>query len=62
MATVYYGINRGAHTETATADTSTTGKSVEIVVNSSVVLTKQELFEAIESLEAFILQQNYPFA
>lgn len=62
MATVYYGVNRGGHDEDVVVDTSTTSKSVELVVNEGVVLSRVELLEALQAIENAIIKQNYPFA
>jgi len=62
MATVYYGVNRGGHDENVVIATSTTSKNVELVVNEGVVLSRQELFEALQAIKNQITKQNYPFA
>jgi hypothetical protein len=60
MATYFYGINNGDDEYEAVVSATTTGKDVEVVVNSSVnVPSRQELLLAIENLENFILRQNY---
>lgn len=62
MAQVYYGVNRGKNFESAAVGTSTNSTDVEIRVNTSTVLAREELYEAIRQLENFILQNVYPFA
>jgi|GEM_PF-5514652 len=62
MAQVYYGVNRGKNFETATVATSTQSNDVEIRVNTSNVLSREEFLEALMQLENFIVQQLYPFA
>lgn len=62
MAQVYYGVNRGKNFESATVATSTQSNNVEIRVDTSVVLTREEFLEAVKQLTNFIVQQNYPFA
>jgi hypothetical protein len=62
MATVYYGVNRGGHDEDVVIQTSTTSKNVELVVNEGTVLSRQELFEAIQAIANNIIKQPYPFA
>lgn len=62
MATVYYGVDRGGHDEDVVINTSTTGKNVELVVNEGVVLSRQELADALQAIRNQIIKQNYPFA
>jgi len=62
MATVYYGVDRGGHDEDVAINTSTTGKNVELVVNEGVVLSRQDLFDALQAIRNQIIKQNYPFA
>lgn len=62
MATVYYGVNRGGHDEDVVIQTSTTSKNVELVVNEGVVLSRQELFEAVQAIANNIIKQPFPFA
>ena len=62
MATVYYGVDRGGHDEDVVIQTSTTGKNVELKVNEGVVLSRQELFDAVQALANNIIKQPYPFA
>jgi hypothetical protein len=60
MATYFYGINNGDDEYEATVAAATTGKDVEVVVNSSAnVPSREELLLAVEKLENFILRQNY---
>ena len=62
MATVYYGVDRGGHEEDVVIQTSTTGKNVELVVNEGVVLSRQELADALQAIRNQIIKQNFPFA
>lgn len=62
MATVYYGVDRGGHDEDVVINTSTTSKNVELVVNEGVVLSRQDLFDALQAIRNQIIKQNYPFA
>lgn len=62
MATVYYGVDRGGHEDDVVIQTSTTGKNVELVVNEGVVLSRQELADALQAIRNQIIKQNYPFA
>lgn len=62
MAQVYYGVNRGKNSESATVATSTQGNDVEIRVNTGNVLTREEFLEAILQLKNSIIQNVYPFA
>jgi len=59
MASVFYGINRGKNFETAVVGSSTNSTDVEIRVDSTKILSREELFEAIEQLENYILQLPY---
>ncbi|WP_426271572.1 hypothetical protein ACN9MB_09100 [Dyella kyungheensis] len=61
MATYFYGVNIGAEDSTVTIATSTTGKDVEVAVNSSTnVATRDALEIAIEKLKVAIIRAPYP--
>jgi|GEM_PF-2511003 len=60
MAKYYFGINLGDPMYKATVATSTTGKSVEIVVDGAVVPSRQDMFNLLQNLEAFAVQQTWP--
>ena len=62
MATVYYGVDRGGHEEDVVIQTSTTSKNVELVVNEGVVLSRQELADALQAIRNQIIKQNDPVA
>lgn len=57
----WYGINTGQneYTPPAVSGASTTGRDIEIVINTNAnVPTVQDLLNAIENLENFILRQG----
>lgn len=61
MATVFYGINNGETAYQATVSATTTGKDVEVVINTTAnIPSRTELLLAIEKLEDFILRQTFP--
>lgn len=59
MADYYYGINKGLNEYTATVGTSTQSTTIEVRVNDTVT-TRQEVINALRSLENFLTRQNYP--
>lgn len=60
MATIFYGINIGDDTSAAVISATTTGKDVEIAVNSTAhVPTRDLLSVALERLNNVIDQNNY---
>jgi hypothetical protein len=60
MSTLFYGINAGAEQSTATIATSTTGKDVEVAINSVAnVPTRDVLRVALEKLQSVIDQSSY---
>ncbi len=59
MATKYYGLNRGEQNQTYVAEgTSTTSKSLEVVMNDAVGWTKQEFFEALDAIKRHVLERG----
>ena len=61
MATYFYGVNVGDNEYQAAVSSTTTGKDVEVVVNTSAnVPSREDLLLAIEKLENFITRQPYP--
>lgn len=55
MATIFYGINAGAEEATVTIAAATTGKDVEVAINSTVnVPTRDLLRVALERLQNVI--------
>lgn len=61
MATYFYGVNIGAEDNTVSIATSTTGKDVEVAVNSSTnVPARSDLEVAIEKLKVAIIRAPYP--
>lgn len=60
MATYFYGVNVGDNEYQAAVSATTTGKDVEVVVNTSAnVPSREDLLLAIEKLENFITRQPY---
>jgi hypothetical protein len=61
VANNYYGINQGDNEYAAASSTSSsTSKDVEIVVNTSNVPSREDVFLAIEKLGNFIQRSNWP--
>lgn len=56
----YYSINVGKNLDTAVVATSTNSTDVEIVVNATNVTDREALLVALENLEGFIINQNFP--
>lgn len=57
---IYFGINTGDNEYQAAVGAATTSKDVEIVINTNAnVPSRQDLLNAVEKLENFILRQNY---
>ena len=60
MATIFYGINAGAESNTVTVSATTTGKDIEVAVNSTAnVPTRDMLSTAVERLNNIIDQLPY---
>ena len=60
MATIFYGINAGAESNTVTVSATTTGKDIEVAVNSTAnVPTRDMLSTAVERLNNIIDQLSY---
>ncbi len=63
MASQYIGKARGAQRTTITTGTSSTSKSLELVVDLTAGWTKAEIIVALEELEDYILDtRTTPFA
>lgn len=60
MARSYYGLDIGKSIVDVTEGSSTTSKAVEISFDITAGVTKQEIYNAIENLEDFIVQDIYP--
>ena len=60
MATFFYGINTGAEDNTVTASATTTGKDVEIAVNTVAnVPSRSDLVVSIEKLLVAVVRLPY---
>lgn len=60
MSTIFYGINAGAELDTVTISSSTTGKDVEVAVNSVANVPTRDLLRlAVEKLSNAIDQNPY---
>jgi hypothetical protein len=62
MASRYIGINLGGSLSGVSDDSSTTSKSIELVIDMVAAPKKQDVMLALEHIEAYLLQQEYPLA
>lgn len=60
MTTYYYGLDKGLGVGSATVATSTTSKSVQVVVDGASVTSKQDIMNALELLEGYIVDAKFP--
>lgn len=60
MALQYTGINVGDSKSGVATSSSTTSKMVEVVVNESLVLTKQDVLRALDNIKASMAEGVYP--
>lgn len=59
MATYFFGINYGDGLQSVTQSSTTTGKDIEVAINTTAnVPTKNDLLVALENLEAAITQSG----
>jgi hypothetical protein len=59
MATYFFGINYGDGLQSVTQSASTTGKDIEVAINTTAnVPTKNDLLVALENLESAITQSG----
>jgi NACalpha-BTF3-like transcription factor len=57
----YYGVNVADNEYGAASSTSSsTGKDVEIVVNTTNITSRQQIVNALEKLTNFIIRSNWP--
>jgi hypothetical protein len=56
----YFGIDLGLALDTVIDDDSTTGKSVELVVELDDDPTKEQVIVALQNLRDYILQSPWP--
>ena len=62
MAQVYYGINLGKNQDTAVVGTSTNSTDLELRVDTSKIVNREDAYQLIENLWNFVLSQNFPYA
>ena len=60
MADRYFGLNRGQTEFQAVQDSSTNATDVEVRVDLSKSLTKQEVLEKLEEIQNMILKNIWP--
>jgi hypothetical protein len=56
----YFGIDLGLSLDTVIDDDSTTGKSVELVVELDDDPTKEQVIVALQNLRDYLLQNDWP--
>lgn len=54
MAKIYVGVNRGAGPGGVTASTSTTGRDLEVVIDDTKILSRDQAYGLLEHIEAHI--------
>lgn len=63
MTVQYIGVNRGLQGDTVTTGTSSTSKSIELVVDLSSGATRKQVLLGLEEIRKFILNDRAtPFA
>lgn len=60
MALRYFGVNKGATETTVTQGSSTTSKTVQVVVDLATATTKLEVVEALEKIKWAIHKNIWP--
>lgn len=60
MASRYYALDLGENITQVTEDSSTQSKTVEVAIDLADGATRQEVFNALENIKNFILQDIYP--
>lgn len=60
MASRYYALDLGGNITQVTEDSSTQSKTVEVAIDLADGATRQEVFNALENIKNFILQDIYP--
>ena len=62
MATVYYGVNLGQHTQDVVVATSTNSTDVELAINTANVKTREQADELVRYITGAVKQQVFPYA
>lgn len=62
MAQVYYGINLGKNQDAAVVNTSTNSTDLELRVDTSKIVNREDALQLVENLWNFLLGQNFPYA
>lgn len=62
MAQVYYGINLGKNQDSAVVNTSTNSTDLELRIDTSKIVNREDAYQLIENLWNFVLGQNFPYA
>ena len=64
MAKRYIGLNRGNKLDGAISEgSSTQSKSIELVIDlADTALTREDVMQALEALEAYLIKRNWPLA
>lgn len=62
MAQVYYGINLGKNQDSAVVNTSTNSTDLELRVDTSKIVNREDALQLVENLWNFVLGQNFPYA
>lgn len=60
MASRYFGIEKGANVDTVTQGSSTTSKTVELVVDLADGADKNQVLQAIEAIKLEIVKNIWP--
>lgn len=60
MASRYFGIEKGEKFTSITEDSSTTGKTIEVVVDLADGASREQVLVGLENLKNYILQSNWP--
>jgi len=60
MASRYYALDLGENITQVVEASSTQSKTVEVAIDLADGATRQEVFNAIENIKNFILQDIYP--
>jgi hypothetical protein len=60
MASRYYGCERGGKSDSVTDGSSSTSKTVEVVVDLADGANRNEVIEALENIKNYILADQWP--
>lgn len=62
MATVYYGLNKGQHTQDVAVQTSTNSTSIELRVDEAAIGAREDALVLLDYLKNALINNAYPFA